>query len=270
MNINILAIGDVCGTGAQAYLARMLRSVKAEHGIHFVVANGENADGLGILPKQAELLFQAGVDVITLGNHTYNKRQIIPMLDESRYLLRPANFGPAHPGRGFGVFEGPTGLRIGVINLIGRCELHFHADNPLLKAEEIMRHNEADFWLIDFHAEATSEKGALAYYLDGLTPRPPLAAVWGTHTHVPTADLRILPNGTAFVSDLGMVGGANSVIGIRPADSINAFLCGVPNYYTQADGPHTAGMVRFTVDSKTGQCVETQRIDQFEREGLYA
>ena len=264
MNINILAIGDICGTASLAYLDRILRSVKAEHGIHFAVANGENADGLGLLPKQADQLFQAGVDVITLGNHTYNKRQIIPVLDENRYILRPANFGPGHPGRGFGVFEGPTGLRIGVMNLIGRCELHFHADNPLTKAAEIMRENEADFWLIDFHAEATSEKGAFACYLDGLTPRPALAAIWGTHTHVPTADVRILPNGTGFVTDLGMVGGVNSVIGIQPADSVNAFLCGVPKFYTQADGPHTAGMVRFTVDSKTGVCVGAQRIDQFE------
>lgn len=258
MLINILTIGDICGTTAVSYLGKILRNVKREHDIHFTVANGENADGLGILPRQAEDIFDAGVDVITLGNHTYNKRQIVPLLEENRYLLRPANYGD-HPGRGYGVFEGPTNLRIGVMNLIGRCELAFHADNPLRRAEEIMNQNPADLWLIDFHAEATSEKAALAYYLDGKA-----AAIWGTHTHVPTADARILPKGTGFVTDLGMVGGQVSVIGVQPEDSINAFLCGAPRFQKQAEGLQQAGMVRFTVDSATGLCVEVKRIDQYE------
>lgn len=259
MLCNILAIGDICGQGAVDYLGRILRRVKEQEKIHFVVANGENADGVGLLPEQAEAIFRAGVDVITLGNHSYNRRQIVRVLEENRYLLRPANYGGAHPGRGFGIFEGPTGLRIGVMNLIGRVTLDAHADNPLKTAAAIVAGHEAEIWLVDIHAEATSEKAAVAYHLDGT-----VSAVWGTHTHVPTADTRILPNGTGFVTDLGMVGAQNSIIGVAPEDSLNLFLGNAPRPYTQAPGPFVANMVRFTIDSSTGHCVELARVDAAE------
>ena len=194
MILNVLAVGDVVGDSGLEFLAGHLRALKKLKDIHFTVVNGENASGVGIHPRQADAIFAAGADVITLGNHTWNRLQIADYLEDNRYILRPANYTSRVPGRGWGVFDGPQGLRIGVLNLIGRCEMDSNLENPFTTADRALKGMNADLVLVDFHAEATSEKGAMGYYLDGRAQ-----ALWGTHTHVPTADVQVLPKGLGFV-----------------------------------------------------------------------
>lgn len=258
MLLHVLAVGDVCSDVGLDCLHRHLRQVKKLYEIDFTVVNGENAAGLGLLPRHADELFDAGADVITLGNHTWDKRQIADYLDQSPYILRPANFSPRTPGRGFGIYEGPRGLRIGVLNLMGRFELNSNLSSPFDMADKVLagEGKEADVVLVDFHAEATSEKGAMGWYLDGR-----VSAVWGTHTHVPTADQQILPKGTGFVTDLGMTGPINSILGVKPEVSINRFLGGMPMRYEPGPAPGKLNAVRFVIDTDTRACVETARCD---------
>ena len=256
MIINHLAVGDVVADAGLDFLTGHLRAMKKLKDVHFTVVNGENASGVGILPRQAEDIFAAGADVITLGNHTWNRIQIAPYLDECPYILRPANYTSRVPGKGWGVYDGPRGMRIGVLNLIGRCEMDPNFDNPFTVADGILARSDADIVLVDFHAEATSEKGAMGYYLDGR-----VQAVWGTHTHVPTADVQILPKGTGFVTDLGMTGPAQGVLGIPPQQSINRFLGGLPARYDAAKGPRKLESVLFSIDTAAKKCVAAERRD---------
>ena len=256
MELKILAVGDVVGQGGVDYLSRRLRSLKKEYGVDFTVVNGENADGLGILPRQAEEIFLAGADVITLGNHTWNKQQIVNALDDNRYLLRPANYYAGVPGRGWGVFDGPRGLRIGVINLIGQGDMNPHVHNPFQTADQLLKEMDADVILVDFHAEYTSEKTAFGWYVDGR-----VQAVWGTHTHVPTADCRVLDKGTGYVSDLGMTGAERSVLGMEIEGSINRFVSSMPSRFKAAEGPCKLEAVLFTIDTAKKRCVNVERVD---------
>ena len=256
MLLNLLAVGDVVGEAGLDFLARSLRALKREHDVHFTVVNGENASMVGLTPSQAQDIYDAGADVITLGNHTWNKMQIRDRLEEDPYLLRPANFAKNLPGRGFGVYDGPRGLRIGVMSLMGRLHLNSNLDSPFAAADALLADHGADVVVCDFHAEITSEKGAMAWYLDGR-----VQALWGTHTHVPTADTQVLPKGTGFVTDLGMTGPAQSVLGIRPQDSINLFLGGLPRRFEQAAGPCRLDACLFTIDTDAGRCVSVRRVD---------
>ena len=257
MILNVLAVGDVVGDAGVEYLARHLRELKKLKDVHFTVVNGENASGVGILPRQARDIFDAGADVVTLGNHTWNRIQIAEFLERDRYTLRPANYTARVPGRGWGVFEGPQGISIGVMNLIGRCEMDSNFENPFTTADRALKRMEgADVVLVDFHAEATSEKGAMGYYLDGR-----VHALWGTHTHVPTADCQVLPKGLGFVTDLGMTGPARSVLGIRPEMAINRFLGGLPRRFEPAEGPCKLESVLFTIDVEAGKCLSVERVD---------
>ena len=256
MELNVLAVGDVVSQAGLDFLERRLPRLKREKGVHFTVVNGENAAGNGLLPRQAKAILDSGADVVTLGNHTWGKLQIADYLDDAPCVLRPANFSQRLPGRGYGVFDGPRGLRIGVMNLIGRVELNPNAENPFTTADRLLEQKDADIVLVDFHAEATSEKLALGWYLDGR-----VSAVWGTHTHVPTADVKILPKGTGHVTDLGMTGPANSILGIRPEQSINLFLGGLPQRYEAAPGRCKLESVLFTIDTNTKQCIRAQRVD---------
>ena len=256
MLLHLLAVGDVVGQGGLDCLTRRLRTLKKLHNVDFTVVNGENASGVGLTPKQAQTIFDAGADVITLGNHTWNRLQIADFLEENPYILRPANYPSRLPGRGYGVYDGPRGLRIGVMNLIGRLELSPHNENPFLTADAILKNPGADLVVVDFHAEATSEKGALAYYLDGR-----VQALWGTHTHVPTADCQLLPQGLGFVTDLGMTGPSRSVLGIKPEQSINLFLGGLPQRYQEAEGPSKLNAVLFTIDAQAKKCLSVERVD---------
>ncbi len=256
MICNVLAIGDVVGANGVQHLARHLRSLKKLKDITFTVVNGENAAMVGLTSDDAEDIFAAGADVITLGNHSFGKPQIATYLDENRYILRPANLGGRVPGRGFGVYDCGR-FRIAVMNLIGRCDLEFNAENPFTTADRLLKEGEkADFTLVDFHAEATSEKLAMAYHLDGR-----VSALWGTHTHVPTADEEVFPKGTGYISDLGMTGAVRSVLGIEPQQSVEKFLGGLPGRYRAAAGVCKLQGAIFSLDSETGLCVGVERID---------
>ena len=220
------------------------------------MVNGENASGVGILPRQARAIYDAGADVVTLGNHTWNRIQIKDLLPEAPWLLRPANYTSRVPGRGLGIYDGPRGLRIAVMNLIGRCEMDSNFDNPFTVADRLLHGLDADVCLVDFHAEATSEKGAMGFYLDGR-----VQAVWGTHTHVPTADAKVLPRGTGFLTDLGMTGPAQSVLGMRPEQAVNRFLGGLPMRFEPAPGPCKLESAVFSIDTDRRRCVGVERVD---------
>lgn len=256
MLFKVLAVGDITGESGVAFLRRHLGRLKREKGIDFAVANAENAAGNGLLPAQAEDIFAAGADVITLGNHTFGKMQIAHFLDENPYILRPANYTGRASGRGWGVYDCGR-VQVGVLNLIGRCGLDFNAENPFTTADRVLKNaDKPTFVLVDLHAQATSEKLAMSYYLDGR-----VSALWGTHTHVPTADEHVCPKGTGYITDLGMTGPRESVLGIRPEQSVEFFLGGLPGRYRTAEGACKLQGAIFTLDSGTGLCVGVERIE---------
>jgi len=254
MTIKILAVGDVCGKTGLQHLSRHLGAVKKTYKIDFTVVNGENANVVGITPSQAEDIFDAGADVITLGNHTWSRYEIGDYLAGASRCLRPANFAPQCPGRGFGVFEAAFGP-ICVINLMGRFTLDTNTDNPFLVADDIINSTTAKIILVDFHAEATSEKAAMAHYLDSRA-----SAVWGTHTHVQTSDICVLPGGTGFITDLGMTGASHSALGIDISQSIGKFLGDAPRRYADAGGPSKMECAIFEIEPETGECISAQAL----------
>ena len=258
MEFKVLAVGDVVGAPGMEQIRRRLHQLKRKVGADFVVVNGENASVVGITPGQAEDILDAGADVITLGNHSFAKREITDYLDESNRIIRPANYAPQVPGKGWTVLESRFG-DVALIDLIGRCNMDYGPDNPFLMIEKILGQVEAKFILVEIHAEATSEKLAMGYMLDGR-----VSAVWGTHTHVPTADARVLPKGTGYVTDLGMTGPRDSVLGIRPELSIAKFRGDLPERYRWAEGKAKLEGVLFTLDSETGKCLRAERVDQWD------
>lgn len=258
MDFKVLAVGDVVGNPGMDRICYSLRWLKKKTGADFVVVNGENASVVGITQQQAEEIFNAGADVITMGNHTYAKREIVPYMEDSDRILRPANYAPQAPGRGYGIYESKCGP-VAVIDLQGRVNMDYTPDNPFLQVEKILKDLPTKLILVELHAEATSEKLAMGYMLDGR-----VSALWGTHTHVPTADAQILPKGTGYVTDLGMTGPRNSVLGIRPDLSIAKFRGDLPNRYQWAEGPTKLEAVLFTIDSQTGLCRKAERVDCYE------
>ena len=258
MEFRVLAVGDVVGGPGLERIRRSLRWLKRKTNADFVVVNGENAAVVGITPDQADQILDAGADVITMGNHTWSKREIVPYMDECDRILRPMNYAPQVPGRGWGVFETRAG-DVAVIDLIGRVSMDYGPDNPFTVVEKALKEINTKIVLVELHAEATSEKLALGYMLDGR-----VSAVWGTHTHVPTADARVLPKGTGYVTDLGMTGPRESVLGIRPELSIAKFKGDLPERYRWAEGPTKLEAVLFTIDSATGKCLKAERVDQWD------
>lgn len=258
MEFKVLAVGDVVGTPGLKRLGKSLRKLKRETNADFVVVNGENASNLGMTPDQGEDIFSAGADVITMGNHTFSRREIVPYIEENRYVLRPANLPPQQPGRGWGVYESKAG-DVAVIDLIGRVAMDYTPNNPFLLMDQILPQIQAKIILVELHAEATSEKLAMGYMLDGS-----VSAVWGTHTHVPTADAMVLPKGTGYVTDLGMTGPAVSVLGIQPRLSIDKFRGELYQRYQVADGPTKLNGVLFAIDSATGKCLGVKRVDVYD------
>ena len=253
--MNILAIGDVVNESGLGFLRKKLRGLQRLVGADFTVVNGENAAGTGILPRQADEILDAGADVITLGNHAFRRKEINAYLDDCDYILRPLNLAPQVPGRGWGEYETAAGT-VMVVNLIGRCGMDFGPDNPFLAVERLLKERSPRFVLIDFHGEATSEKLAMAYFLDGR-----VSAVWGTHTHVQTSDGAVFPAGTGYITDLGMTGPIASVLGVRIQQSVESFLGGLPGRYQSADGPCKAQGCLFTLDSATGLCTAVEPVD---------
>ena len=254
MKVNVLAIGDVTGQAGIDILSDKLRGVKKWGDVAFTVVNGENAAGVGITPVQAEALFEAGADVVTLGNHTWNVPKIRRFLDDNKYILRPSNYAPQVPGRGWGVFDASFGS-VCVLNLIGRVDMPYGSENPFFEADRIIKHTEVKIILVDFHAEATSEKQAMAYYLDGR-----VSALWGTHTHVQTSDCRVFSGGMGYITDLGMTGACESVIGMKPEQPISRFLGNPPDRFEPADGPSKIEGAIFEIDSETGKCASVEAI----------
>lgn len=229
--MNILIIGDIVGMSGVNKVKEILPRVKKEKDIDFVIANGENsADGMGITSKIFKDLIIAGVDVITMGNHTWGKKDIFNIIDNKK-LLRPANYPKDVVGNEYGIYE-CNGKKIAVINLIGRASMNVLSENPFIVADGIIEKikNEVDAIIIDFHAEATAEKIAMGYYLDGR-----VTCVFGTHTHVATADETILENGTAYITDIGMTGPKKSVIGMEVEASIKRFVTTLPERYKVSD-----------------------------------
>ena len=255
MERRILAVGDVTAGGLQ-FLRRRLTKLLRQREIDFCVVNGENASLVGITPEQAEAIFSAGANVITLGNHAFNRREIVPYIARTPELLRPANQPPQQPGQGWGVFETPFG-DVAVVNLIGRCGMDFTPDNPFLLVERILPRLQTRLICVEIHAEATSEKQAMAWMLDGR-----VSAVWGTHTHVQTADEEILPNGTGRITDLGMTGPCRSILGVKPELSIKKLRGDLTGRYEPADGPCRLEGCIFTVDDRSGRCVGVERVKE--------
>ena len=253
--MRILMIGDVIGKPGRDAVRALLPDLKQEKSIDFVICNGENTAGwYGITADTAAELLESGVDVLTSGNHIWDKKEIIPLMDEGLPLIRPANY-PDAPGKGYIHQGGVT-----VVNLMGRVfmaslDCPFRTADALL--ERLKEEGESNVIIVDFHAEATSEKQALGWYLDGR-----VSAVFGTHTHVGTVDAKILPNGTAYLTDVGMTGPTNSVIGSDKDAVLERFLTSMPNRLSVADGPCTLNSVLVDVDEKTGKASLIERIDR--------
>jgi 2',3'-cyclic-nucleotide 2'-phosphodiesterase len=257
----VLMVGDLIGKPGRHALERLLPDLREQRGIDFVTANGENlAGGMGLTPSLAEALFAAGVDVITSGNHIWDKREIYPFLDTSDRVLRPLNYGTRDvPGRGMVVHAALDGTDIAVINLQGRTNMQ-PIDNPFSEADRLFE-EAADplppVRLVDFHCEVTSEMNALGLYLDGR-----VSAVVGTHTHVVTADERILPGGTAYQTDLGMTGPIHSVIGFDPKTVVPRFLNALPTRFEVGEGSVILNATQIDVDPATGRALAIERIQR--------
>jgi len=255
--MKILFIGDIFGEPGRKTVARQVPRFVSERGVEFVIANAENAaGGFGITPDIATELFQAGVDVITSGNHIWDKKEIIDYIKGEPRLLRPANYPDGVPGHGSLVTTTARGETIGVLQLMGRVSMPT-LDCPFrVGRREVERlRNDVATIVVDMHAEATSEKMAMGWYLDGL-----VSAVFGTHTHVQTADERILPKGTAYLTETGMTGPSESVIGVKKEIAIEKFLTQMPRRFEVASGPCLFSAVLLEVDTTVGKAVSVERI----------
>ncbi|MBW7571620.1 TIGR00282 family metallophosphoesterase [Caproiciproducens faecalis] len=251
--MNILAIGDVVGSIGCRFLRVHLPQFKKMKGIDLVIANGENsADGNGLTPVSVQFLFDSGVDVITSGNHSFRRKESYELYDSCEYLLRPANFPASVPGKGSCIVDMGR-IQVGVINLMGTIYME-SLDSPFDMADRLLKEM-PKITLIDFHAEATGEKRSFGYYLDGR-----VSAVFGTHTHVQTADECVLPQGTGYISDLGMTGPIQSVLGVKPELVIEKMRTKMPVRFALAEGDCKMECTLFQIDEKTGKTVSVERI----------
>ncbi|MDL2207288.1 YmdB family metallophosphoesterase [Desulfovibrio sp. OttesenSCG-928-M16] len=253
-SLRILCLGDVVGRPGRRALAARLPGLRRKLNLDLVIANGENAaGGIGLTPDTLREMFGAGVDVVTSGNHVWKHREMRPCLDKEARVLRPENYGPEAPGRGFGVFVLPGGERVGVLNLLGRVYMD-PVDNPFAAADRALNNLQeqaAGLVIVDFHAEASSEKRAMAHYLDGR-----VALVVGTHTHVQTADAHITDKGTACISDLGMCGVEfDSVIGMGKAAVLKRFTRNLPEAFGPAKGRVSLNGLLTELDPATGRAL---------------
>lgn len=250
----ILVIGDIVGPPGCAHLRKVLPRLKERYAADMVIANGENsADGNGITPQSAKQIFDCGVDVITTGNHVLKRHQIYESLDLGGGLIRPANYHYSAPGMGYFIYDHPR-YRVCVINLQGIVYMA-NIQNPFDCIDGLLKTIDAPNIIVDFHAEATAEKLCLGYYLDGR-----VSAVLGTHTHVPTADARILPGGTGYITDIGMCGGYNSVLGVRASLATERMRTGLPvRFETETEDIMLSG-VALDINEQTGKC---RNIEQF-------
>ncbi len=258
MPLKILCIGDIIGKPGRQVVAELLPPLITREEIDFVVANAENsAAGSGMTPPIFEKILSTGVDVCTMGDHTYRKREILPLLETSDRLIRPGNYPPQSIGRGWTVRQSRKGVKIAVLQIMGRVYMN-PMDDPFTRVDRMLEEIPRDIKIrvVDFHADASSEKIAMGWHLDGR-----VSINFGTHTHTPTADVRILPGGTAFVSDVGMTGPYDSVLGRRKDRVLKHLITGMPFHFEVATGdPRMCGILT-TVDETTGKAISTARCD---------
>ena len=255
--MKILAVGDIVGENGVKKLKEVLPKLRQDEKIDFCIVNAENsAGGMGITTKIFHELMELNIDVITMGNHTWGKKDIFSFIDHPK-LIRPANYSKGVVGKGFGIYE-CNGKKIAVINLIGRTDMNVLSENPFLIIEEIINNiqGKVDIIIIDFHAEATAEKIAMAYFLDGR-----VTVLYGTHTHVQTADERILENKTAYITDIGMTGPKKSIIGMDIDASIKRFLTSLPERYKLAEGKCIFNGCVFEIDDESCKVKKITRIN---------
>jgi len=257
----ILMIGDLIGKPGRHAVEALLPDLRKERDIHLVTANGENvAGGMGLTASLAEAMFKSGIDVITSGNHIWDKREMYETIEHEERILRPHNYGSdGVPGRGWGVFHATDGTEVAVLNFQGRTYMT-PIENPFSEFDRLLDQASEPLpavRVVDFHCELTSEKVAFGIYLDGR-----VSAVVGTHTHVATADERVMPKGTAYVSDLGMCGPVHSVIGFDPATVIPRFLTGLPTRFEVGMGPVVFNACQIDIDPATGRALAIERIQR--------
>ncbi|MDE2027659.1 MAG: TIGR00282 family metallophosphoesterase [Candidatus Omnitrophica bacterium] len=259
--MNILCIGDIVGRPGREAVAEALPEIKKEHGIDLVIANAENASGgAGLIPKNAEELLAAGVDFMTMGDHVWDKPELVPYLQERQdKIIRPANFPDGAPGAGWAVIQAPNGIRVGIINLLGRTFMRYNVNCPFRALEAIAARikEQTPVIVVDMHAETTSEKVAMGHFADGK-----VSVVFGTHTHIQTADEKILPQKTAYITDLGMSGPYDSVIGQDKSKIINRFLTSMPHKFEVAPSTGTLHGVVVTVNTQTGRAQAISRVQK--------
>jgi 2',3'-cyclic-nucleotide 2'-phosphodiesterase len=257
--IKILAIGDIIGKPGRGAVSQFLPVINEREHIDLCIANGENAaGGNGITPPVAEELFSSGIDVITTGNHVWDKKEVKEIIGKRRNLLRPYNYPPGAPGPGYEILELKEGIKAGVLNLSGRVFMS-SLDCPFRKGEEAVKEisKQTPIIIVDMHAEATAEKAAIGWHFDGL-----VSAVFGTHTHVQTADERLLPGGTAYITDIGMTGSLDSVIGVDRRQVIQRFLTQMPVRLQPETGNIQISGAIIRVDTKTGRALSIKRLQE--------
>jgi len=257
--MKVLMIGDIFGKPGRRAVKYFLPQLRQLYQLDFIIANGENAaNGMGITNDTADELLSSGIDVLTMGNHVWDKKEAINLLDMEPRILRPANYPPGTPGLGYSVFSAHNNIEVGVVNLSGRVFLG-NSDCPFRAAENIigLLKKRTQVILVDFHAEATSEKMALGWYLDGKA-----TACCGTHTHIQTADARILPGGTAYITDIGMTGPRNSVLGVDSRLVIQKFLAQMPVKFEVAGGPCQFNGVVIELNPKTGRAINITSLNE--------
>lgn len=255
--MKLLALGDVVSDGGCGAVSKLLHKIKRQYNIDVCIANGENsAKGNGILPSSAESLISAGVDMITTGNHVFRRHETADFLDENKFCLRPYNMHSSCPGKGTGIIDMGR-YRIGVINLMGNAFFNSSYANPFDSLDKAIEEiKDCRIKIVDFHAEATGEKRALGFYADGR-----VSAFFGTHTHVRTADAQILPNGTGYITDLGMCGSENSVLGIEPECIIRTLKTGMPTLFKAKEDNIILNGCIFEIDEMTGKTISVKAID---------
>ena len=256
--MNILAVGDIVGKSGVDKLRIELPKIVEENKIDFVIVNGENAaDGMGLTEKLYHEILEAGANIVTMGNHTWAKKDVFNFIEDER-IIRPANYSENNPGVGYRIMEA-KGKKIAVINLIGRVTMNVLSENPFTVAKQIVNEikSRVDIIVVDFHGEATAEKIAFANYMDG-----EVTAIFGTHTHVQTADEQIFPKGTGFICDIGMTGPINSVIGMEIEASVKRFETSLPEKYKIADGKSKLNSVMFCINDETNKVEKIVRINK--------
>ncbi|MBR5140084.1 MAG: YmdB family metallophosphoesterase [Clostridia bacterium] len=257
--MKILVIGDVTGPSGIAHLKENLWRIREREGADFVVVNAENAAFItGVSPEGAEILFSAGADVLTGGNHTMQNKLAYSYLDQKREMLRPINFPAEAPGNGWCITEAKNGYRVLVINAMGNVHIEPQLDSPYPYIDRALAQAEGryDLAVLDFHAEATGEKGAVGYNYDGK-----ISVIFGTHTHVPTADIKILPSGSGFITDVGMCGESGGILGMDAESVVEKMKTRLPVKFKAASGTPVANAALFTVDVGSGRCTDVKRFD---------